>query len=59
MEQKVNNSGFRCNCLEIGVLEGYYYEYQEASGPPLEDELLHEYVKLYLKNIDISKCCHS
>jgi len=52
IEKNVVYSGFRCNCLEINVLEEYYYEYQEANGPPLEDELIHEYVQLYLKNID-------
>jgi len=44
MEKNVNYSGFRCNCLEINVLEGYYYNYQEANRPPMEDELIHEYM---------------
>jgi len=53
MKKNVDYSRFRCNCFEIDVSERYYYEYQEANGPPLEDELIHEYVELYLKNIDI------
>jgi len=47
-------SGFQNNCLDTDVLETDYYAYQDASGPPLEDELIYEYVRFYLKNIDIS-----
>ena len=42
-------SGFRCNCLEIDVLEADYYEYQETNEPSLEGKLIREYVFVFEK----------
>ena len=36
------------------VLKAEYHEYQDANEPPLEDELIHENMRFYLKKIDIS-----
>jgi len=47
-------SGFHYNCLQMYVLKAEYHEYQDANEPPLEDELIHENMRFYLKKIDIS-----
>jgi len=52
---RLHNRVFRMSfCLEMDVLEADYSEYQDATGVPLDSELIHECVRIYLKFIDIS-----
>jgi len=43
----------------MDILEVDYYEYQDANGSPLKDELIHEYVRFYFEILTCQTCCCS